>query len=82
MGKPHARARPIVGSGGAKAPHGIAFYCMLLCVLYEKLSGIWEYCVLGYSLVLYGFVCRELALQSIVRSRVRKGGGTQILGEA
>ena len=83
MGKPHARARPIVGSGGAKTPHGIAFYCMLLCLLYKKLYGIWEYCVffvlylLGYSLVLYGFVCMELVLQGIGRSCVRKGGGTK-----
>ena len=45
MGKPHARARPIVGSGGVKTPHGIAFYCMLLYLLYKKLCSIWECCV-------------------------------------
>ena len=81
----------------------IACYCVCYirnCVVFENIVFFVLY-LLGYSLVLYGFVCMELVLQSIVGSGeevfhkvfhkvlqgivgsgVRKGGGTQILGEA
>ena len=62
--------------------HIVLPYSMLLYLLYKELCGIWECCVfvlylLGYSLVLYGFVCMELVLQGIGGSCVRKGGGTK-----